>query len=50
MQRARIYVNTYNLFSIDNVKDTGIDPEIIDPNGLAYPPNKFINVGVNLSF
>jgi TonB-linked SusC/RagA family outer membrane protein len=50
MQRARVYVNTYNLFSIDNMKDIGIDPEILDPNGLQYPPNKFVNVGVNLSF
>lgn len=50
MQRARVYVNTYNLFSLDNLKDIGIDPEIIEPNGLQYPPNRFVNVGVNLTF
>lgn len=50
MQRMRLYVNTYNLFSFDNMKSQGIDPEILDPNGLQYPPNRFINVGVNLTF
>lgn len=49
IKRARIYVNTFNLFSIDNVKDIGIEPEIIDPNGLQYPQNRVINFGVNLS-
>lgn len=48
--RARFYVNTYNLFSLDNVHHFGIDPEISDRNGLAYPQNKLVNVGVNLSF
>jgi hypothetical protein len=43
-------VNTYNLFSIDNVKDLGIDPEIADENGLQYPQNKFLNIGFNLTF
>lgn len=49
VQRARIYLNGYNLFSIDNLKDYGVDPEIADDNGLQYPQNKFINLGVNLS-
>lgn len=50
MQKARFYVNTFNLFSIDNVKDYDTDPEINDTNGLQYPQNKVINFGVNLSF
>ncbi|THU32902.1 TonB-dependent receptor [Niastella caeni] len=50
MERARFYVNAYNLFSIDNVKEYNIDPEINDENGLQFPQNKFLNVGVNLSF
>lgn len=50
MQRARFYVNTFNLFSIDNVKEYGIDPEVNDTNGLQYPQNKVFNFGVNLSF
>jgi TonB-linked SusC/RagA family outer membrane protein len=49
LKRARIYVNTYNLFSIDNVHKLGVEPEIIDENGLQYPQNKLVNVGVNLS-
>lgn len=49
VKRARIYFNTYNLFSIDNLRKVGIDPEISEGNGLAYPQNKFVNVGVNLS-
>jgi len=49
MQRARVYINGYNLFSIDNLKKFGVDPEIADGNGLQYPQNKFVNVGINLS-
>lgn len=49
VSRARFYVNAYNLFSIDNLAEYGIDPEISDDNGLQYPQNKFVNVGVNLS-
>lgn len=50
MQRCRLYVNTYNLFSLDNVKSLGVEPEIMDQNGLQYPQNSMVNVGVNLSF
>ncbi len=50
IQRARFYVNAYDLFSIDNLKEFNIDPEAIDDNGLQFPQNKVINVGVNLSF
>lgn len=50
LQRARIYLNSFNLFSIDNVYQLGIDPEIVDENGLQYPQNKLVNVGINLSF
>ncbi len=49
LQRARFYVNAYNLFSIDNLQQYGIDPEVNDTNGLQYPQNKFVNVGINLS-
>ncbi|MFO8000861.1 MAG: TonB-dependent receptor [Marinilabilia sp.] len=48
--QARFYVNTYNLFSLDNVSHLGVEPEIMDENGLQYPQNKLVNVGVNLSF
>nr|WP_295864628.1 TonB-dependent receptor [uncultured Chitinophaga sp.] len=50
LKKVRLYFNTYNLFSIDNVRQLGVEPEIIDENGLQYPQNKFINVGFNLTF
>ncbi len=48
LQQARIYVNGYNLFFFDNL-DYPIDPEIRDTNGLQYPQNRVINIGINLS-
>jgi TonB-linked SusC/RagA family outer membrane protein len=50
LQRARVYVNAYNLFSIDNLNKFGVDPEVNDDNGLQFPQNKFFNAGFNLSF
>lgn len=50
IQRARFYINAYNLFSIDNLKQYGIDPEVIDDNGLQFPQSRVYNVGINLSF
>lgn len=49
LEKARFYVNGYNLFSMDNLAKFGIDPEVNDTNGLQYPQNKFINAGVNIS-
>lgn len=49
IQRARFYVNAYNLFSLDNLNQYGIDPEVIDDNGLQYPQSRFVNIGINLS-
>jgi len=40
----------YNLFSFDNLKDYGVDPEVVDDNALQFPQNKVINVGINLTF
>ncbi|GAO41554.1 putative TonB-dependent receptor [Flavihumibacter petaseus NBRC 106054] len=50
MQRARFYLNAYNMFSIDNMKQYGIDPEVVDDNGLQFPQNKVLNIGCNLTF
>lgn len=50
LQKVRVYVNTYNLFSFDNVKHLGLEPEILDENGLQYPQNRLLNVGANISF
>lgn len=49
VQRARVYINAYNMFSFDNLKEYGVDPEIADDNGLQYPQSKFVNIGLNLS-
>ena len=49
IQRARLYMNIYNLFSIDNMRQFNIDPEIGDGNGIQFPQNRVINVGINLS-
>ncbi|HTF27588.1 MAG TPA: hypothetical protein VK625_02020, partial [Flavitalea sp.] len=50
IQKVRVYINAFNLFSIDNLKKYSVDPEVVDENGLQFPQNKFVNVGVNLSF
>jgi hypothetical protein len=48
-QAFRIYVNASNLFSIDNVKQYDIDPEIVPSNALVYPQQKLFNFGFNLT-
>lgn len=45
----RFYVNGTNLFSLDNVKEFEIDPEISAENGLVYPQQRLVNFGFNLS-
>jgi TonB-linked SusC/RagA family outer membrane protein len=50
IQRARIYLNTFNLFSIDPVRSIGLDPEVAQENGLQYPQHRIINLGANLTF
>jgi TonB-linked SusC/RagA family outer membrane protein len=50
VRRARVYLNGYNLFSIDNLRSYNVDPETTDDNGLQFPQNKVVNVGLNLSF
>jgi hypothetical protein len=32
------------------MKEFGLDPEVIDDNGLQFPQNKVLNFGMNLSF
>ncbi|MGN6264861.1 MAG: SusC/RagA family TonB-linked outer membrane protein [Ginsengibacter sp.] len=49
IQSARVYINGYDLFSIDNLSSFGVDPETVDDNGLQFPQNRVINVGINLS-
>ncbi|WP_423147204.1 SusC/RagA family TonB-linked outer membrane protein [Rubrolithibacter danxiaensis] len=50
MQRARVYINAYNLFSFDNLKEYQVDPEVSDDNGLQFPQNKVVNLGLNVTF
>lgn len=50
IKRARFYLNGYNLFSIDNLKQYNVDPEVIDDNGLQFPQSKVVNAGLNLTF
>jgi len=49
IKKARVYINGYNLFSFDNLKKFGVDPEVNEANGLQYPQNKFFNAGINLT-
>jgi TonB-linked SusC/RagA family outer membrane protein len=49
IQKARIFLNGHNLFSIDNLSKFGVDPEVQNTNGLQYPQNSFVNMGVNIT-
>jgi hypothetical protein len=50
LSALRVYVNGTNLFSLDNVKQFEIDPEISAVNGLVYPQQRLYNFGFNVSF
>ncbi|MFA6087729.1 SusC/RagA family TonB-linked outer membrane protein [Mucilaginibacter sp.] len=50
IRKARVYINGYNMFSFDNLKQYGVDPETTDDNGLQFPQSKVLNFGVNLTF
>ena len=50
MSALRVYANGTNLFSIDNTKEFGIDPEISSGNGLQYPQQRIYTLGLNVSF
>ncbi|MBZ5855520.1 SusC/RagA family TonB-linked outer membrane protein [Flavihumibacter profundi] len=46
----RIYASGFNLFSIDDMKQYGIDPETNNITGVNYPQSKIFRFGVNVSF
>ena len=50
MQKARVYLNGFNLFSLHNAKRYPIDPEVGDTNGLGYPQTRVVGGGINLTF
>ena len=50
VKKFRVYTLMQNLFSIDNVHDREIDPEISTASGVNYPTNRVINFGINATF
>ena len=51
IDNLRVYVNTYNLFSIDNLKKYELDPEQTRESSYQeYPQTRQINVGFDLTF
>lgn len=50
ISKARIYAQGTNLFSIDNLKDIGFDPEITRVDGKDYPQHRVITLGLQVTF
>lgn len=50
IQKCRFYFEGTNLFSFDNMKDYGVDPEVSGVQGADYPQHRVYTVGVNLTF
>jgi TonB-linked SusC/RagA family outer membrane protein len=50
ISKARLYLNGANLFSLDNMRSMGLDPETQTNTGLDYPSHRVINVGANITF
>lgn len=48
--KLRAYLFGQNLFSIDNLNDLDIDPEITSEAGLNYPTNRMYGAGIKLTF
>jgi TonB-linked SusC/RagA family outer membrane protein len=45
----RVYVHGTNLFSIDNMKEFDIDPEISSTNAVVYPQQRIYTFGFNVN-
>lgn len=50
IEKFRIFVTGTNLFSFDNMKKFGLDPEQAENNGVSYPVHRVYTVGFNLNF
>lgn len=50
LNKLRVYLSAANLFSLDNVKEYQIDPEIQAQAAVVYPQQKTILLGFNLTF
>src|SRR6218665_2195356 len=50
ISKARVYVQGSNLFSIDNLKKIGFDPEITRVDGKDYPQHRVVTIGLQVTF
>ena len=48
LNQVQVYAKGKNLFSIDNLEDYQLDPEMDERNALAYPPQKMYTFGFNI--
>ncbi|ULQ54721.1 SusC/RagA family TonB-linked outer membrane protein [Flavihumibacter fluvii] len=46
----RVYASGFNLFSVDQMKAYGIDPETNNITGVNYPQSRIFRFGVNIGF
>ena len=47
---VRIFINTYNLASLDGISRYNLDPEIPNAGVTAYPVMRVFNTGISLEF
>lgn len=50
IENVRAFTSIQNLFSIDNLGELEIDPEIITQSGQQYPTTRVFSFGLNLTF
>ncbi|MFD2967546.1 SusC/RagA family TonB-linked outer membrane protein [Sphingobacterium bambusae] len=50
LKNLRVYSMMQNLFSIDNLGEMKIDPELTAESGIQYPTNKVVNLGLTVTF
>lgn len=50
IERIRVFTSMQNLFSIDNLGEIDMDPEISTQSGQQYPTTRVISFGLNLTF
>jgi len=49
IDQARIFINGYNLFSLDNLRSKNLDPEIMNHFGNEMPAVKIVNFGASIT-
>ncbi|MGH2624212.1 MAG: hypothetical protein ACRDE7_11140, partial [Sphingobacterium sp.] len=50
LKNIRVYSMMQNVFSIDNLGEINVDPELDAESGIQYPTNRVINLGINITF